>query len=75
MRIKTILLASLASGMMFSCETVEKAKSSEVEETGIALPDFIKKFDNTGEFAYPVDKFGDIEVIRYKIPSWEKLII
>ncbi len=75
MRIKTILLASLASGMMFSCETVEKAKSSEVEETGIALPDFIKKFDNTGEFAYPVDKFGDIEVIRYKIPSWENLTL
>ncbi len=75
MRIKTILLASLASGMMFSCGTAEKAKSVEVEETAIALPDFIKKFDNTGEFAYPVDKFGDIEVIRYKIPSWENLTL
>lgn len=66
MNIKSILIATVAAGFLFSCGT-----QNEAVETSSKFE--IEKFDNTGEFSYAVDKFGDIEVIRYKIPSWEKL--
>ncbi|MDB4089110.1 dihydrofolate reductase [Flavobacteriales bacterium] len=67
MNIKSILIATVAAGFLFSCD--EQIK--EVEETTSKFE--LVEFDNSGEFSYPVDKFGDIEVIRYKIPSWENL--
>ena len=70
MNIKSIVLTTVAAGILFSCgdktkkDTEDKVMTSSFE---------LKKFDNSGEFSYQVDKFGDIEVIRYKIPSWDKL--
>lgn len=68
MKLKSILIASLAAGVLYSCDSEEKKVEAEVESSFELI-----NYDNSGEFSYQVDKFGDIEVIRYKIPSWEKL--
>ena len=66
MNFKSIVIATAAAGFLFSCDAQKKT-----EETSDKFE--LVKFDNSGEFSYPVDKFGDIEVIRYKIPSWDEL--
>ncbi|MEN8928113.1 MAG: dihydrofolate reductase, partial [Flavobacteriales bacterium] len=66
MNFKSILIATVAAGFISSCG----AEKKEVETSNKFE---LVKFDNSGDFEYPVDKFSDIEVIRYKIPSWEKL--
>lgn len=68
MDFKSIVIATAAAGFLFSCGAQKKT-----EETSDKFE--LVKFDNSGEFSYPVDKFNDIEVIRYKIPSWDKLSI
>ena len=68
MDFKSIVIATAAAGFLFSCGAQKKK-----EETSDKFE--LVKFDNSGEFSYPVDKFHDIEVIRYKIPSWDKLSI
>lgn len=76
MNFKSILLTTVATGLLFSCETTEKVtaeKTSEGEK--IEISKFAERFDNETEFSYAVDKFSDIEVIRYKIPSWENLTL
>jgi dipeptidyl-peptidase-3 len=76
MNFKSILIATVATGFLFSCDAQKKTeepseKLSEGEK--IEISKFAERFDNENEFSYAVDKFGDIEVIRYKIPSWDKL--
>nr|XP_027235128.1 dipeptidyl peptidase 3-like [Penaeus vannamei] len=68
MKLKSILIASLTAGFLYSCDAEEKKVEAEVENSFELV-----NYDNSGEFSYQVDKFGDIEVIRYKIPSWENL--
>ena len=69
MKLKSILLIGAVAGFLYSCETNAKSNKREVVNSSFELV----KFDNSGEFSYAVDKFADIEVIRYKIPSWNKL--
>jgi dipeptidyl-peptidase III len=71
MTIKSILLTTVATGLLFSCDF--ETKNNEVTDSPSKFE--LQKFNNSGEFSYQVDKFGDIEVIRYKIPSWENLTL
>jgi len=71
MNVKSILLASVAASLLFSCETPTEGTEQSTPESSFELV----SYDNSGEFSYAVDKFADIEVIRYKIPSWENLTL
>ncbi len=72
MNIKSILITTVAAGLLFSCGNETK---TEDKKEAVSSSFELEKFDNSGEFSYQVDKFGDIEVIRYKIPSWDKLTL
>lgn len=71
MNFKSILFTSLVASLFFSCETPTEGTEQNSPESAFELA----TFDNTGEFSYAVDKFADIEVIRYKIPSWDNLTL
>lgn len=74
MKLKSLLLTTVSAGILFSCGNGESKKEQKTStEPVIEISKYAERFDNTGEFSYQVDKFGDIEVIRYKIPSWDKL--
>ncbi|MVX35568.1 dipeptidyl-peptidase 3 family protein [Myroides sp. LoEW2-1] len=62
MKLNTVACMVLASTMLLSCgETKDKKESQDTTEVA--------------EFKYSVDKFADIEVLRYQIPGWEDLTL
>ncbi|MDO6759033.1 dihydrofolate reductase [Tamlana sp. 2_MG-2023] len=64
MRLKTILNLALLSTMLWACgneksEAVQPEKAEKVADA----------------FDYNVEQFGDVKVLRYQIPGWEKLTL
>ncbi len=61
---KTFFIAIAVSGLLlFSCK--DKAENDVAETETVA----------TTEFDYNVESFGDIKILRYQIPGWEKLTL
>lgn len=62
---KILFIALTACGLLFfSCkENKEEKEVTQVETV------------ETTEFDYSVEQFGDIQVLRYQIPGWEKLTL
>ena len=58
MKVKHILLATLAGGFLYSCVSARTSK---------------KQIEKKDEFEYLAEKFADLKIIRYKIPSWDNL--
>lgn len=63
MRLNTIACIALASAMFLSCGKDKENKTNNENA---------KEVEN---FEYSVDKFGDIEVLRYQIPGWDDLTL
>ncbi|MEC4115117.1 dipeptidyl-peptidase 3 family protein [Myroides pelagicus] len=62
MKLNTVACMVLASAMLLSCgESKEKKDTKDTTEVT--------------EFKYSVDKFADIEVLRYQIPGWDDLTL
>lgn len=61
MKIHRLASLMLASTMFFACN---EKKTNEAENTAM---------NNKEKFEYSVDRFADIEVLRYQIPGWEEL--
>ncbi|MBT0608257.1 dipeptidyl-peptidase 3 family protein [Aequorivita echinoideorum] len=60
---KTLILAMAVSGiLLFSCK--EKEEKKEVAEI---------QNEQVSDFNYEVEQFGDVKILRYKIPSWDQL--
>ncbi len=61
----SFLIAMAMSGLLFfSCkETKDEKPIAQVE------------IDQSKDFDYTVEQFGDVKVLRYQIPGWEKLTI
>ncbi len=61
----TFLIAMAMFGLLFfSCnENKEKKDVAQVETTA------------STEFDYNVEQFGDVKILRYQIPGWEKLTL
>ncbi len=60
----TFFIAIAVSGLLlFSCK--DKAENDVVHTETVA----------TTEFDYNVESFGDIKILRYQIPGWEKLTL
>ncbi|MCB0454830.1 MAG: dihydrofolate reductase, partial [Aequorivita sp.] len=60
---KTFFIAMAMSGLLFfSCKDNKPEKDvAQVENT------------TSAEFDYNVETFGDVKVLRYQIPGWDKL--
>ncbi|WP_158209260.1 dipeptidyl-peptidase 3 family protein [Myroides phaeus] len=63
MRLNTIACIALASAMFLSCGKDKENKTNNENATEVE------------NFEYSVDKFGDIEVLRYQIPGWDDLTL
>lgn len=63
MRLNTIACITLASAMFLSCGKDKENKTTD------------KKVTEVENFEFSVDKFGDIEVLRYQIPGWNDLTL
>ncbi len=63
MRLNTIACIALASAMFLSCGKEKENKTNNENATEVE------------NFEYSVDKFGDIEVLRYQIPGWNDLTL
>ncbi|WP_010252218.1 dipeptidyl-peptidase 3 family protein [Myroides injenensis] len=63
MRLNTIACITLASAMFLSCGKDKDNKTTDKTVTEVE------------NFEFSVDKFGDIEVLRYQIPGWNDLTL
>lgn len=63
MRLNTIACITLASAMFLSCGKDKENKTTD------------KKVTEVENFEFSVDKFGDIEVLRYQVPGWNDLTL
>lgn len=63
MRLNTIACIALASAMFLSCGKDKENNINKENATEVE------------NFEYSVDKFGDIEVLRYQIPGWNDLTL
>jgi len=62
---KTFFIAMAMSGLLFfSCNDNNKEKDVARVETAAST-----------EFDYNVESFGDVKVLRYQIPGWDKLTL
>lgn len=68
MKIKHILLLGAFSGLVVSCGN-SKTNPDANNGTDVTQNDSTK----TDDFEYLAEKFADLKVIRYKIPSWDNL--
>jgi dipeptidyl-peptidase-3 len=60
MKLKTFLMASVATTFLFSC-------SGEKENEAVQ--------NDKAAFSYKVDQFADLQVLRYQVPGWENLTL
>lgn len=65
MKVKHILLATLAGGILYACGNAEKKEEKKEEVT--------TQEEKKDDFEYLAEKFADLKIIRYKIPSWDNL--
>ena len=65
MKTKTILGAVMATLIMSSCATEQAAENTEEEAQEMV--------EEATDFEWIVEDFGDLRVLRYQIPGWEKL--
>lgn len=63
MKINKLTLAMLASVMLFSCGT-QKTAQTTTETT-----------QQDSSFKYSIDRFADIEVLKYQVPGWSALTL
>ncbi|MDC1022256.1 hypothetical protein OAQ85_02335, partial [Schleiferiaceae bacterium] len=54
---KVLFIGALASMILSSCNPNEEMKAEETQDN----------------FQWQVDRFADIKVLRYQIPSWDDL--
>lgn len=69
MKFKHLLLVSALSSVTFSCG------NSKTNEDGKETTDTTEQSEAKDDFEYLVEKFADKKVIRYKVPSWDKLTL
>ena len=61
MKLNTVACIVLASALFLSCGDKKQTETEQVT--------------STEQFDYSVDKFGDIEVLRYQVPGWDDLTL
>ncbi len=64
MKLHKIAIIALASVLLFSCSTQQSA-TPPVGQTQSADQDF----------NYSIDRFADVEVLKYRVPGWEDLTL
>ncbi len=64
MKLHKIAIIALASVLLFSCSTQQSA-TPPIGQTQSAGQDF----------HYSIDRFADVEVLKYRVPGWEDLTL